>query len=382
MDQKFDVVVIGGGVVGTAAAWKLSRFGARVALVEKNDICSGASSTNPGFCVLSYREDPFVMDLALRQQKEWGPLIEEIGDIEYRLTGGLIPITSDEQLGVLESVTEGARSMGLKDIEIITPQKAEELEPLLDTKDVTAACWCPAEGRLNPFRLNSAMADRAASLGTQILSHTEVTGFDVADGAVVSVQTTRGRLFADLFVLCPGAWTRDLVSLAGVDLPVFYERGEAMVSMPVRPTIQRMITDGALFVQQITEDHPMTIGCCMGQTVSGNIVLAQSTSRPGHYDKTNTFEGMRGVAQRAVSLFPALKDLTIIRMWSGLVSFAEDKKPVFGPFASPANLFIANSFHSAIALAPSIGGLIADYWKDGTIPEEAKAYSPDRFARA
>jgi glycine oxidase len=67
-------------------------------------------------------------------------------------------------------------------------------------------------------------------------------------------------------------------------------------------------------------------------------------------------------------------------MWAGLVSFTPDKRPVFGAFASPGNLFIANSFHSAVALSPAIGDMIASYWKTGTIPEDAKSYSPERFS--
>ena len=378
-DQKYDVIVIGGGVVGAAAAWKLAKAGSKTALIEKNEIGAGASSTNPGFCVLSYRENPLVMDLALRQQEGWDALCEEIGDIEYRPSGGLIPITDDAQLGVIEGLIKDVQKMGLKDIGIVTPEKAVELEPALDPSILKAACWCPGEGMLNPFRLNTLMADRAASLGADIFAHTEATGFDITDGVVTAVETNNGRMTADLIVLCPGAWTRDLASLAGIDLPVFYERGEAMVSMPVRPTVKRIITDGALFVQQISDEHPMTIGCCMGQTQTGNIVIAQSTTRPGNYDKSNTFEGLHGVAKRAFSLFPSLGDLTIIRMWAGLVSFAADHDPVFGPFAGRKNLFIVNSFHSAIALAPSLGQMVADYWQKGVIPEAAKAYTPDRF---
>ena len=57
-----------------------------------------------------------------------------------------------------------------------------------------------------------------------------------------------------------------------------------------------------------------------------------------------------------------------------------DHQPVFGAFVNPSNLFIANTFHSAVAISPAIGGMIADYWKTGTLPDEAKAYTPDRFA--
>ena len=380
-ERKFDVAVVGGGVVGAAAAWKLSKAGAKVVLIEKDDLCAGASCTNPGFCVLSYRENPLVMDMALRQQAQWDALVSEIGDVEYNPSGGLIPLTDTAQQGILEGLCKHVKGMGLSDIHMITAEKAKELEPELNADKLVGACWCPGEGRLNPFKLNLNMADRAVALGTTVMTHTAVTGLRMNNGIVEAVETTNGDVFADLVILCGGAWTRDLAAMAGHDLPIFYERGEAMVSMQVRPTIKRMITDGALFNQPLTDDHPMVIGACLGQTHSGNIVIAQATSRPGNYDKSNTLEGMKGVANRVISLFPSLKDIDIIRMWSGLVSYAADKDPVFGAFDSPKNLFIANSFHSAIALSPSIGDMIADYWKNGTIPEAAKGYTPMRFCK-
>ncbi|MBQ3104123.1 MAG: FAD-binding oxidoreductase [Oscillospiraceae bacterium] len=378
-DMKFDVAIVGGGVVGAAAAWKLSKAGAKVVLLEKDDLCAGASCTNPGFCVLSYRENPLVMDMALRQQQQWDALQEEIGDVEYIPSGGLIPLTDDAQAGILENLCKGCATMGLTDIEMISAARAKELEPEINEKILVGACWCPGEGRLNPFKLNLNMADRAAALGAVMMPHTPVTGFKMANGVIQAVETPKGDIYADLVVVATGAWTHDVVKMAGQDLPIGYERGEAMVSMAVRPTIKRMITDGALFNQPMTEDHPMVVGACLGQAAHGNIVMAQATTRPGNYNKSNTLAGAKGVANRVIQLFPALKDIEIIRMWAGLVSFAADHEPVFGAYDSPKNLFIANSFHSAIALSPSIGDMIADYWKSGTIPELAKGYTPLRF---
>ena len=380
-DMKFDVAVVGGGVVGAAAAWKLSKAGAKVVLLEKDDLCAGASCTNPGFCVLSYRENPLVMDMALRQQQQWDALQEEIGDIEYIPSGGLIPLTDDAQAGILENLCKGCATMGLTDIEMISAARAKELEPEINEKILVGACWCPGEGRLNPFKLNHNMADRAAALGAVMMPHTPVTGFKMGNGVIQAIETPKGDIYADLVVVATGAWTRDVAKMAGQDLPIDYERGEAMVSMAVRPTIKRMITDGALFNQPMTPDHPMVVGACLGQAAHGNIVMAQATTRPGNYDKSNTLAGAKGVANRVIELFPALKDIEIIRMWAGLVSFSADHEPVFGAYESPKNLFIANSFHSAIALSPSIGDMIADYWKNGTIPELAKGYTPMRFVK-
>lgn len=377
-DRHFDVAIVGGGVIGAAAAWKLSAAGARVVLLEKDDLCAGASCTNPGFCVLSYREDRLCMSLALEQQQKWDALQAEIGDVEYVPSGGLIPLTDGAQQAALEKLCIHAKKLGLDDIGLVSAKRAKELEPALDESVIDGACWCPGEGRVNPFKLNLNMAARAKSLGAELNPHTPATGMRLENGLVSALETPSGEVRADLFVLAGGAWTRDLTRMAGHDTPVCYERGEAMVSMQSAPRIRRMITDGALF-NQPPEENPMVVGACLSQTSSGNIVMAQATSRPGNYDKSNTFEGPRAVARRVLQLFPSLSDLEIIRMWAGLVSYAPDKKPVFGAFASPSNLFVANSFHSAVALSPAIGDMIASYWKSGTVPEEAKAYTPERF---
>ena len=382
MEQmKFDVAVVGGGVVGAAAAWKLQKAGAKVALLEKDDLSAGASATNPGFCVLSYRENALAMQMALKQQREWAALEDEIGSVEYAQSGGLIPLTNEKQAEALSGLCRHAKKLGLSDIGIITPEEAHALEPALETNGLLGACWCPGEGRVNPFKLNLNMADRAKALGATLLPHTPVTGIEIAGGTARAVLTETGRIEAELIVLCGGAWTSDLCRMAGRDIPVSYERGEAMVSMQTAPRITRMITDGALFTQPAGEP-PMVIGACLAQTAAGNIVIAQATSRPGNYDKSNTFEGPRAVAKRVLKLFPSLSELDIIRMWAGLVSYAPDKLPVFGPLDTPKNVLIANSFHSAIALSPGIGEMVAEYWKSGTIEPLAKPYTPERFGAA
>ena len=376
----FDVAVIGGGVIGAAAAWKLAAADARTALIEKDDLCAGASSTNPGFCVLSYRENSLTMAIALEQQAKWDELQAEIGNVEYVPCGGLIPLTDAAQEAALERLCRHANKLGLSDIGLVTAKRAKELEPALEESQLIGGCWCPGEGKVNPFKLNLNMASRAKAFGATILTHTPVTGMRIEGNILRALETPDKIITADLFILAGGAWMRELSNFAGHDIPVLFERGEAMVSMPVAPRIRRIITDGALFAQPASE-HPMVIGACLTQTHGGNIVIAQATTRPEHYDKTNTFDGPKLVARRALKLFPSLSDIEIIRMWAGLVSYTEDKQPVFGSFRSPKNLFAANNFHSAVAISPAIGDMIAAYWKTGTLPAETLAYSPERFGK-
>lgn len=377
-NRMYDVAVVGGGVLGAAAAWKLAAAGARVALIEKDGICAGASGTNPGFCVLSYRENQLTMRLALEQQRNWDALQREIGNVEYNPSGGLIPLTDAEQEAVLDGLCRHAKKLGLDDIGLVSAKRAGELEPALDVSQIVGACWCPGEGRVNPFLMNLNMAQKAKSLGAEIYTQTPVESIAIENGLVTALETPIGAVHADLFILAGGAWTRDLARMAGRDIPVLFESGEAMVSMQVAPRVKRMITDGALFTQPPSL-NPRVVGACLGQTASGNIVIAQSTTRPTEYDETNSFEGPHRIARRVLKLFPSLADLEIIRMWAGLVSYTDDHQPVFGAFDSPRNLFVVNSFHSAVALSPAVGDLVAAYWKSGALPEEAKAYSPERY---
>ena len=99
---EYDVAVIGAGVCGTAAAWELAKAGAKVALLEQEEIGAGASSTNPGFLVFSYRENPFAMRLALEQDSRWEEFQRELHvDLEMNRNGGLMPIDQPEQERVL-----------------------------------------------------------------------------------------------------------------------------------------------------------------------------------------------------------------------------------------------------------------------------------------
>jgi len=376
--QGFDVAIVGGGVIGAAAAWKLAAAGAKVVLLEKDDLCAGASGTNPGFCVLSYRENRLTMSLALEQQEKWDALQAEIGNVEYAPCGGLIPLTDREQEAALEGLCRHAKKLGLDGIGMIDAQRCGELEPALDVCQIVGGCWCPGEGRVNPFKLNLNMALKAKALGAALLAHAPVSAMRIENGLVRALETHTGEVRADLFILAGGAWTRDLARMAGRDIPILFEHGEAMVSMQVASRLRRIITDGALFTQPPSK-HPMVVGACLAQTVEGNIVMAQATTRPESFSKANTFEGPRAIARRVLKLFPTLSDLEIIRMWAGLVSYTPDKQPVFGTFGSPRNLFVANSFHSAVAISPAIGDMIAAYWKTGALPAETKAYSPERF---
>lgn len=378
-EKIYDVAVIGGGVCGTAIAYSLAKAGVKVALLEKRGICSGTSGTNPGFCVLTYREDPLLMEMALRQRLRWKSLEEDLEkNLEYAETGGLIPISNQRELEVLAGMADTRKEWGLHEVEIVSPKLAVQQESTLDPGQIIGALFCPWEGKINPFNLTFGMADKARRLGADIFVEDKVITMEVSRNVVRSIETLQQKIKADLFVCASGAWSADVAALAGVDLPVLYERGEAMVSIPLPPLIRGTITDGQLFVSS-ENDPEMVVGACLGQTATGNIVIAQATTSVEDYDRSSTLDGPRAVTQRVTKLFPMLKDLEILRMWGGVVAYTPDRSPLFGFFENYKNLMGVVGFHSAIGIAPVLGELVADVYLKGKTRYDMSAYSPQRF---
>lgn len=376
---SYDVAIIGGGVCGSAIAYYLAKAGTKVVLLEKGDLCSGTSGTNPGFCVLTYREDPLVLQLALEQSRLFPELAQELGvDLEYVRTGGLIPLRCRQEEEAVSTLVANCRQWGLREVEIIKPEQAGRQEPALDHTRIIAAAYCPLEGKINPFKLTLGLAQKARQLGADLLSGTEVKGMEIIGGAIKTLCTSRGPVKADLVICAAGAWTRDIVRLAGTDLPVAYERGEAMVSVPLPQVVRGIVTDGAFFVKN-TAVPKVRAGACLAQTASGNVVMAQATSDVENYDRGSTHEGPMAIARKVALFFPRLAKLEVIRMWAGVVAYTSDGLPVFGFVENPANLFVLTGFHSAIGIAPALGRMVQEIYLRGETPNDVAAYSPLRF---
>ena len=380
-EESFDVVVIGGGVTGSAIAWQFAKTNIKTALIEKEGICSGASATNPGFCVLSYRGDQLQLEMARKQMKDFKVLEKELEvDLEFSVTGSLIPISNQQELEVLSGLVSRCHSMGLQEIEMVTPGSAVKQEPALDPNKIISAVFCPGEGLINPLNLTNGLASTAKKYGAKIYTQTSVTSFEITGGRISAVITTAGRIKTEFVIMAAGAWTKEIAAMAGIDIPVKYERGEAMVSMAVPRMIRGMVTDGGLFVPP-ESNQQMIVGACLGQTASGNIALAQATTDGADYNCGSTYDGPVKVARRVLKYFPSLEDLEIIRMWAGVVAYTEDKQPIFGFVGKPDNFFIVTTFHSAVGISPGIGEMVLEAYKQGRTTPEVLSYSPKRYLK-
>src|SRR5829696_2461907 len=214
-----EVVVIGGGISGTAAAYELARAGVRVTLLEQGSLASMAS----GWTLAGVRQSgrhPAELPLATAAVARWEQLGEELGaDVEYRREGNLRLARSPAEVPVIQTIVAEQRDLGL-DLSYLPDNAAvREIAPAI-APSVLAASYCPTDGHANPIATVQAFARAAERHGATLSTETLVTAIDVSDGHVRGVHTTGGHIAAATVVVAAGVHTTRLCAPLGLDVPI------------------------------------------------------------------------------------------------------------------------------------------------------------------
>ncbi|GAA2082528.1 NAD(P)/FAD-dependent oxidoreductase [Actinomadura alba] len=331
-----DVLVVGGGIAGTAMAYYLAKAGVEVTLVERGELNREASGTNAGSFHLQLaihqlsgqgaaadRERLLAeARLSLKAFAMWQELGEELdGPLDVHLTGGWMVAETAEQLRTLRDKYELERLAGIE-TEVVTGAELRRRAPFL-AETVVGATYCPLEGHANPLIVAPLYALRAVQHGAVIRTRTEVTGIDVvaATGARrFTVHTDAGSIDAHRVVDCAGAWSGELAAMAGLRLPVRSEGLHVNVTEPrprlLTPMVQHI---GRRLTLKQTEQNTFIIG--------GGWPTPEA-ARPHRYP--TSWHSAAGSTAVAVSVVPALADVRVVRTWSGVIVFTDDFSPIVG----------------------------------------------------
>jgi glycerol-3-phosphate dehydrogenase len=214
MTTQYDVLVIGGGVLGTAIAARLSQTMARVCLVEKTgDVSEGASKGNSGGAVSFYDGvGPLSEKMTTASYKPWEDLSDRLG-VPYKRIGAVMPAFSKEEESMLSPAYNDAKGCGLR-VEMLTGKQALELEPML-SPDCRAAVYLPDDGIIDPIRLTVAYAELAARNGVSFHFHSPVIGFEMDGNQIAAAITPRGKIHAKYYVNAAGLYADNISTLAG-----------------------------------------------------------------------------------------------------------------------------------------------------------------------
>lgn len=384
----YDVIIIGGGIIGSSVAWQLSRRKKKVLVIERKDVCSGSAGATDGVVGYHTKKPGLQLDLAVQSIEMFRTLNRDLEtNVEYGLeAGGMQPVEDKEQWDMLEAMASEQRKSGV-DIRMITAEEACSIEPNLNP-DIYGALWSPTGGKVNPLAMTFGFARAAKRLGAVYLTETEVTQILTEGGRAVGVNTTAGEFRADCIVDAAGAWAGKVAALAGIDLPIKPRKGQLLITEPIGPflraTVQCAMYNVIKFRPETIKDPAvLKLGSSLSieQQESGGLIIG-GTREFADYEEENTFEAVETMVKRAVRFFPALKDVSIIRCFSGFRPYTPDGLSMMGEVRTLPGFYMAAGHEGdGIALSPVTGRLMAELIADGKTSYDITPFSPNRFLK-
>jgi glycine/D-amino acid oxidase-like deaminating enzyme len=360
-----DVLVIGGGLVGTAVAYGLAREGAKVTVLDEGDGGFRASRGNFGLVWVQgkgYGLSPYARwtrSSADRWPALAAALLEETGiDVALRQPGGFHICFSDEELaernkrlGILKSELGGDYPYQLLD-----SKELRERLPAIGP-EVIGASYTPMDGHVNPLKLLRALHDAMQRRGVTLVSSSQIGRIAPEEGGFAA-HGRNGVWRAPRIVLAAGLGNSSLAPQVGLHAPVKPNRGQILVSERVAPFLH----------------HP-TIN--VRQTDEGSVQLGDSMEEVGFNDFTTT-DVLSNIARRGVRAFPFLKDVRLVRMWAALRVYSPDGFPIYEQSSQYPGAFVVTC-HSGVTLAAAHALRIAPWVVGGATPDELSAFAGGRF---
>ncbi len=386
------VLVVGGGIVGSATAYFLARDGVEVTLVDKNDLAWGASGRNPGYVWTHTRAEGIQISFGKAGRALYDTLADELDDFAFRAAGGMVYFF-EEQADLFPGFVESRRAAGLP-MELLGPDEARERCPVLP-EDVAGATFNPLDAHVDPAATVRALARGAERAGTTVRSGVDVTALSVTGGRCDGVLTTEGPIAADLVVVAAGVWSPGLVEPHGVPLPIVPMRLQMAETAPAELRFDQVLYgptglkqyaltkeiegyDAEAFTHPLETVLPGTeLLELAAQRADGRILLGCPMDFPGFDDRPTT-GGLGLMFGVLADHLPALRDLPIERVWAGLLPQTEDALPILGPVGAVDGLWIAAGHVFGMLAGPLSGKLVAQMIQDRVPDFDPEPFRHDR----
>jgi sarcosine oxidase subunit beta len=374
--ESTEIVVIGGGISGTAAAYELARTGAKVTLLEQRSLASMAS----GWTLAGVRQSgrhPAELPLATAAVTRWERLGEELGaDVEYRREGNLRLARSPEEVPVIQAIVAEQRDLGLDLTYLPNNAAVREIAPAI-AESVLSASYCPTDGHANPIATVKAFAQAAARHGATIHTETAVTAIDVSGDLIHGVRTSQGDFTADVIVVAAGVHTAQLCAPLGLNLLIQVSRVAVVQTVPLPPLLQQVLgTAGADFAgrQEVGGRFRLTGG---GQPWSHRLEDLRENDDPVFPPAADVIAALT----RGIEVLPALGEAGVARVWGGLLDMTPDALPIIERVPEFDGLVIAAGFSGhGFCLGPVTGQIVCDLVIEGTTTFPIQPFTWDRFA--
>lgn len=374
MTKTADVIVIGSGVIGCAAAYYMAKKGMSVLVLDQDESVGNGGSSRNGGGVRQSGRDPRELPLAIYGvENVWPMLSDELGvDVEYHKEGNLRLGKTETHKQILTGLTEKAVACGLN-VRMIDAEEVRKINPYL-SEEVTCASWCPTDGHANPLTTTLGFYKNARALGVVFHMGEKVVKLEKVHGKLRRVCTKTTVYEADQVLVAAGYASRFLTQTVGIDVPMREELIEALVTEAEPKMFPQMLgTADADFYGHQTNHGSFVFG---GATGMESTVLDNGTNRTSSLTAPCICRGI-------MKYVPKLADAKIVRTWAGYEDLSIDGIPVISKVEEVPGLLLACGFTGhGFGISPVVGQLLAQLAAGETPMLSLQEFRYDRFHAA
>lgn len=372
LQRSYDVVIVGGGVHGLAAAYYLAANHGitNVAVLDKGYIGGGGSGRSTAILRSNYLT-PEGVRFYDRSLHLYDHMAASLGyNVMFSRRGHLTLAHNDASLRTMRWRAEVNQIQGI-DSDVIGPSEIRKLVPFLDVSEkarypILGALYHPPGGIIRHDAVVWGYARAADALGVHVHQQAEVTAIDVVDGQVRGVRTNRGDISTPVVLNCTAGWSTLVAEMAGVRLPIQTFPLQAAVTEPVRAFLHPVVVSGTLHVY-------------VSQTDRGELVFGASVDPFASYSTRGSLEFAEGLAGHVLALMPGLSRMRLLRQWAGLCDMTPDFSPVMGG-TEVAGFYVDVGWGTyGFKAGPVSGEAMAECIATGRTPEIIAAFGLNRF---
>ncbi len=385
LPESAKYVVIGGGIVGCSTAYHLARMGkGEVLLIEQDALTSGSTWHAAGL-VGQLRSNANITQLLGYSVALYDRLEAETGQATgWKRNGGLrLACTPERWIEVKRQATT-AHSFGL-DMQLLSPKEAQDLWPLMQVDDVIGAAFLPTDGQASPSDITQALAKGARQAGARLVEHTGVIGFEVEQGRIRAIKTSRGRVTCEKLVLCCGQWTRQLAAMIGVNVPLVPVQHQYLITEPIPGVTSDLPT--LRDPDRLTYYKEEVGGLVMGGYEPNPVPWAPVPGANGgvpadfaHQLLPEDWDHFEPMMELALGRVPALETAGIKQLINGPESFTPDGNFILGEAPEVSGVFVGAGFNAfGIAAGGGAGMALAEWVATGHPPFDLWAVDIRRF---
>ena len=383
LPQCAQVVIIGGGVIGTSVAYHLTELGwTDVLLIEQGELSCGTTWHAAGL-VGQLRASENGTRLVQYSTGLYERLEAETGlATGFKRCGGVTVARTHDRMIQLQRTAASAEAFGLE-CELISPAEAQERYPVMQVDDLVGAIWLPGDGKVNPTDLTLALAKGARLRGAKIAEHVRVLDVLVDAGAVTGVRTDQGDVQADIVVNCAGQWAKAIGAMCGVTVPLHSSEHFYVVTDPFEGVHRDypVLRDPDGFTYFKEEVGGLVVGGF--EPVAKPWVAPDQIPYPFEFQLLDEdWDHFSILMENAILRIPVLEQTGIRKFYNGPESFTPDNQFILGESPEIKNFFVGAGFNSVgIASAGGAGKALAEWIVEGEPTMDLVSVDIRRFAK-